>query len=172
MVHVLYPDAPGGTKTLVGGAHMESALLSHEASKLGERYVPTASRTVGNTTYRRYAQLKWKGPGPAPPLGDPRTPTALPPGAPNYPGLDITPAQAPLWDVAADPKTTFNNPAEFLAEAQSAWQNYVAANPGATGNFRWQAASKAGVHVEGFATGNAASGFTVETVYPDGTWVR
>jgi hypothetical protein len=111
MIHVLYPEKPGGTKTLVGGAHLDSSLHAHEAGNLTERYIPTAEKPAGNTTYRRYAQLKWKGSGPAPPIGDPRTPTPLPPGAPGYPGLNITPAQAGLWDVAPDPKTTFDNPA-------------------------------------------------------------
>jgi hypothetical protein len=173
MIHVLYPEKPGGTKTLVGGAHLDSSLHAHEAGNLTERYIPTAEKPAGNTTYRRYAQLKWKGSGPAPPIGDPRTPTPLPPGAPGYPGLNITPAQAGLWDVAPDPKTTFDNPADFLAEAQSAWQSYLAGTPSTAGNFKWNAASKGGVHVEGWATHDPGTGsYTVDSVYPDGAWVK
>jgi hypothetical protein len=170
--HVLYPESPSGTNTLVGGAHFDPALQAHQAATPDQVYVLIGQKKgADGTTYRSYAQLKWAGGGTPPATGDSRIPAALKPSAPGYPGLDITPTQQPLWTVFGDPKTTFDKPGTFLAEAQSAWQNYLAAG-GSSGNFKWKAASAHGVHVEGWAQRDATGKYTVLTVYPDGAWIR
>lgn len=156
--HLLHEE--GGSKVSpVGGLHLDSALQAHQAELVAgnqpTHLLQTADspRTLGGVTYNAYEQWAWKGKGSPGPR--PTTPGSA--AGTNLGG----------WELAGDPKTTFNSLVPFLTESQAAWDAWRTANPTASGpNVQWQsAAGPGGQTIGGFVD---LSGPTVDmrTVYP------
>jgi len=139
--HILYPSV-GSSTSHVGGAHLHSSLEAHARANPDLLFVEIARDRGGGELYQSFAQCRWLGAGAPPPVGDPRRPVRVAAGQAGFPGVRVDPAHAALWNIAAEPKTTFRNAQAFMSEVESAWLAYITADPGLAGdNVPWHETS-------------------------------
>ena len=155
--HLINVDA-GSTKSPVGGLHLDSAVVEHQQKLVANNkpihLLKTADspRTVGGISYNAFEQWEWIGGG---------TPGPRPTTPGSAPGSIIG-----GWRLAADPKTTFNDLALFLNEAEGAWNTWKTKNPTASGpNVKWSETGPGGQMIEGYVN-LASTPIEFRTVYP------
>ncbi len=100
------------------GGHHDVALKEFIAANPEYALVLRAQADSGFVTYRYYDQYRWNGPGPPPRPGEARYPTAAGPIDPGW--------VQPTVSGRAVPKTTFDDPVAFLAEADGAIDHWRA----------------------------------------------
>ncbi len=156
--HLLHEEG-GSNKSPVGGLHLDSAVLAHQAELVAKNepihllLTADSPRTAGGVTYKAYEQWVWKGggaPGPRP---------TAPAG--------VAGANVGGWVLAVEPKTTFNSLVPFVTEAQAAWDVWRAANPTASGaNVAWQAAAGSGRQTMGGYVDLSGPNVDMRSAYP------
>ena len=115
--HMLYAAEQGGfVKNGIYGGHHTAELLRFADDNPTISIQQVKVKSVGGTTFREYRQYKWK---------DSSRPKPKP-GSGKAPGeSNFNPSE---WDASVHPKTTFDDPAVMLHEAESGWGQYLAAH--------------------------------------------
>jgi hypothetical protein len=157
--HLLYPSA-GTPASPISGLHLHAALAAYQAELVAtnqpRHLVRTADspRTAGSVTYNAYEQWRWVAGG----TPGPRPVSPLATAGVNIGG----------WLLAPEAKTTFNNLASFLPEAQAAWSAWQAANPlpAAGTNQFWQMAAPGGQQIAGYFNVTGAGTIEMISVFP------
>lgn len=121
VAHLVRAEPVGAGEFLTSGiygGHHDVALKEFIAANPEYAVVLRAQADSGFVTYRYYDQYRWNGTGPAPRPGEPRYPTAAGPIDPGWAQPNIK--GRPI------PKTTFDDPVAFLAEADGALDKWKA----------------------------------------------
>ena len=158
----------------LNGGHVTQHLLDLCAASVFHVREVATPRDAGGTRWRRFEQWRFNGP-----LADkPTDPAKLPGGADFEPGR---------WTRSDQPKTTADDAAAFLREADSAWRWWFARHNGEPGSIDDAAVSGAeravggpsgnetarsdgGVEFAGFFD-PVVGGATVLTLFPDESWL-
>ncbi len=158
--HLLH-SSPGTPASPIGGLHLDSALLAHQADLVANnrptQLVRTADspRSVGGVTYNAYEQWRWTGGGTPPAGSRPTTPGGTAGATHNG------------WVLAAEPKTTFDNPGAFLNHADQTFRAWSATQSNLTGtNVWWSHTLSGGQSVAGYFNVDASGRITHISVFP------
>jgi hypothetical protein len=157
--HLLYGENQGGNT--VGGGHHTEELLRFVEADVSLALLQIAERRAGGAMYRRYEQYQWIHKSVAKPK----------PKSGRYPGeLGFNKND---WTLSNEPKTTFDDPAAFLREAEAAWSDWLNAattNPPVLGtNARVGMTSPSGIVFQGYLVSRHAP-FQLSTLYPEAAW--
>ncbi|MCW5801290.1 MAG: DUF4157 domain-containing protein [Deltaproteobacteria bacterium] len=156
VAHLMHPRQ-GDNFVVYGlsGGHHTSELLRYVEAHPKYAVRETGTRTAGGVTMRRFEQYHWKGSGSKPARG-----SGMAPGERNF-----APAQ---WDLAAVPKTTFDQPHEFFLEAERAWATWVPPPGELKPNTPVTVtAPGSGIRFGGFVN----PGPQLTTFFPEATWI-
>ncbi len=121
VAHLMRPEPVSAAEfeaSGIYGGHHDAALKEFVAANPEYAVVLRGEANGRSVTYRHYDQYRWNGPGPPPRPGEPRYPTAA--GAVDPGWVQPTVKGKPI------PKTTFDDPVGFLAEADSAIDQWKA----------------------------------------------
>jgi hypothetical protein len=155
--HILFPEptTTSGEFGVAGGHHtVELTNFADATNKFQLEEVGTP-KPHGGTTYRRFKQWGWKGD----PVAKPKR------GSPEAPGGAAF--DASKWTPISDPKTTFDDPAAFIADAEAGYAAWLAGGgtPGIGGG-KFTFTTPGGVAIIGYAPGGV-----VGSIFPDGAWI-
>jgi hypothetical protein len=154
--HLLYPADRGGAGAY--GGHSETELIRFtDESKSFALLEQGKPKTVGGVTYRNYKQYKWQGTGPKPKRGAPEAP-----GGSKFDAKD--------WQLAGDPKTTFDNPSAFFADAEAGYRKWLQTAPNPLLDQTIQFTTPAGVEITAYID-NRTPPFVINSMFPEGTWL-
>jgi hypothetical protein len=155
--HILFPEpkTPTAESGVKGGHHtVELTNFADAPNKFQLEEVGTP-KPHGGTTYRHFKQWGWKGDAAA----KPKRGSAEAPGGAKF--------DASKWTPIEDPKTTFDDPAAFIADAEAGYAAWVAGGgtPGAGGG-KFTFTTPGGVAIIGYAPGGVLG-----SIFPDGAWI-
>lgn len=153
--HLLYVRPKGDFKgSGLDGGHHTAELLRFvgESAEYAVREVNV--KAGGGNTFRSFEQYKWTGGGPKP-----TNPDLLPGGASFDPSA---------WTLSTQPKTTFDDPAAFLREAELGWSAWLSAG-GTPGADRGVTFTSNGVQFGGFVKSPAAP-YELSTLFIEASW--
>lgn len=154
--HVLFPAEAGETVGVKGGHHTVE-LTNYADAKNPYSCRETRSKSFGGTTYRSFEQYTWKGDAAAKPKR----------GSPEGPGG--AKFDASKWTKVDDPKTTFDDPAAFIADAEAGYHAWLAAHTGAMPN-KVLFTSPGGIDCQAYVA-NTEPGTPVTSVFPRDAWI-
>lgn len=147
----------------IGGGHFTDKLMQAAYPNSEYVFVEAAAKSVSGTTARKFTQYKWTGPRDRMPQpGSGRFPTDK---AFNDAG----------WITTTMPKTTFDDPAAFLREAEEAWDDWVEgvamAPMGKTLKpEEFTAVTRSGVQISGYYDVLPSGDMQPRTLYVDASW--
>ncbi|HEX7940698.1 MAG TPA: hypothetical protein VF488_02800, partial [Gemmatimonadaceae bacterium] len=156
--HLLFAEKGGRftDKGLNGGHHTEELRRFVETS---DKYalLEVKTKSAGGTTLREFEQYQWNGGGPRPA-----------PGSNEAPGGSAF--DASKWTKSTQPKTTFDDPAAFLREAEAAWNTWLAsgATPGRERDLVMT--SPSGIQFGGFVKDLTAP-YQLATIFVEASWM-
>ncbi|HEX8113830.1 MAG TPA: hypothetical protein VF516_39130, partial [Kofleriaceae bacterium] len=158
--HLLFPEPKESTGISgVNGGHHTIELVNYADApsnfSIGQKGTP---KIHGGTTYRHFEQLGWKGD----PAQKPRYGTPEAPGGARF--------DASKWNPLGDPKTTFDDPAAFIADAEQGFEMWQQTAGSSVPNKKIKFTTPGGVEVIGYLESKTAP-YKLLSIFPDSAWI-
>lgn len=160
VAHLLFPEPRGlaGEAGVTGGHHtIELTNLANAPNRfsVGETGLP---KVHGGTTYRHFEQFSWNGDiAQKPHFGTPEAP-----GGAKF--------DASKWTPLSDPKTTFDDPAAFIADAEQGFEAWRATAGSSVSDPKIKFTTPGGVDVIGYLKSKTAP-YELLSIFPDSAWI-
>jgi hypothetical protein len=143
----------------VKGGHHTIELINYTEGpnqlSIGQKGTP---KIHGGTTYRHFEQFGWKGDAAQKPHH----------GAPEAPGG--AKFDASKWNPIEDPKTTFDDPAAFISDAERGFQAWQQSAGPAVPNLKIKFTTPGGVEVIGYLKSKTGP-YELLSIFPDSAWI-
>ncbi|MEO8844608.1 MAG: DUF4157 domain-containing protein [Kofleriaceae bacterium] len=159
--HILFPEptTPTGEFGVKGGHHTIELTNFADAPNKFQVAEKGSPKAHGGTTYHRFEQWGWKGDV----ATKPKRGTSEAPGGASF--------DASKWNMNSDAKTTFDDPAAFIGDAEKGYAAWLTTHAGTATTQKVTFTTPGGVDLIGYLDLASGPNYKLFSIFPDGAWI-